>query len=783
MAQESRGAITTSSPKVSLDYHKMAQERVEQIIKEHNLAELYFLGEKEKDDEKEKKRLEENWEKFNRECKGRLLSLYQEKFKELGVDQNTTEDGLSYLMTQDGLDERVVDAFRARKRSNSRLDKQAELFKQVDEMMKGNGPSLIDKMLHDRVKDLRVGSREFDAAVSNAALGRDSVLTANANAPRYAEQRLIKRNLERLRDEKEVCQLNFNAVLENGNNLGGGSYEELDLARQNLTFSSAVSNAAMSGANSLFNEFRNIVSGPKEHHGSSDKQQLSNWGRYRELEEKERILANSFSGSINFISEDSLNKLDAILEKVHSQIKALEATNPRTPQNNLWLYDLKQYVEQVEKSKKDLKNVMESQKKSVGNEIDKLKGKTDADMQEALDDKNARLKWNLLCMLLMASPFAQGLVFAGPLFDYLNFLGDILGPVFLHEDGFAAGFAYALENFPIFGEFIKLIRFSDGVELFFNEVPLLNAITGQGGVIDGLTRNEIFTGIVGAINFEYLSLAGMIGGAAYFATTNFNARFGDDTTNTKKSIKQIREKHLESLKNILSNAAKDSKATDEEHAFKYNKMVVGSNRNYFKQSLVAQILEKSLDDPIGGDLNAVLDIFKGEVNLDGLSTKEEKIDKVLSYFDGNADSEFFKKAMVFSDEMLKCSSASDDYHQRYDHIAKMVASKDFSQYCSIAKNNFAMRYYESEMNSLPYVPVGRLREMSKLNEAGNFSEAERVGGELGETIALERSRIDRDNNMFFRPKSIVAPNYHEQVKSSGKTGNLSGINSSGIARE
>ena len=744
--------------------------RVDRLIETHNLRDLYraerkfpdtyqedhrkhWFDEKEWAEKKEAEEIRSNraGEEFDEVYQIRLKELYKNEYKETGSFDS---------LTQSGLDSRVVKAFKENSDAQKRLASQKELIGKIEKQFTGKGPSLVDKMMdNQRFLEKRMPPRDSDTLNSHYALGRDIDAGMSTNNPRTSERRWMDDNLTRFRSQERLCKANLESVLNDGTSLDGVSYNEKNTIQSNIgkagtakSMTKSAASSALDFANNVFNSGGDRSENSYKGGKSYSEEKLANWGAYRNLKKKEQKLANSYSGSLGFVNKRSLSELEAIKKSVYES-----AQGSISPEE---IYYLDKYQKELDNTIESLKQVLAKEQEELDNKTQQLDESTNVKMQDALDDKHARLKWNILCMILMASPFAQGLMVAGPLFDYLSFLGDILDPIFMNEDGFAAGFAQALENFPIFGDLLRLMKFSDGVEWMFNEVPVVNAFTGQDGLIDGLTRNDIFTGVAETINFEYLSLAGMAGGAAYLVGSNVNAVYGDKTTNTKDSLKLIKKDHMDQLKKIFDNAADKSSGVDENQSLEYNKKITKLNRDYFKKSAIAQILEDSIDNSVAsGKIDDLLRIFDGiDIFGQGILTTQDKLDQFRDHlktnvFSENPESDFVKRATILANEIVKDSDVG------FDHVSNKIAGgeDEFRK----ADNAFSMHYYSREMKSLD-IPADKLWDMAKSNDLKDFNKVRNMMEEMDNTISERRTDVDKRNGASFFPnKTITATSYKE----------------------
>lgn len=771
-----------NQPQETSGANQLILDRVDEVVAKYNLVDLYWAEKKEKNQEDNRKEL------FEQECKGKLVDLYSKKFKDLGSFE---------AIKRDGLDERVFDAFLARNNSRLREYRQEKLVEDVEKRFRGERPKLMDAVKARYDSDERFRQQNYSASVGSTAFGANQTLNPLANDPRYSEQRIIRDNMARIRDEKAVCQHNFDFVLESGESLGGASYKELDLVEENIGKGRSLwnplryapggaitKNVLFSAANSLLSNVSYAFSDRDHHYGSVDRRALANWGEYIELKEKEKDLASSYAGNLEFINNKTLEELKRILANTKNSLVTKNLDN----YNKSYLQE---YANKVEETIKALETTLEAQKKKVDEDIEKRTNSTDFKMQESLDDKHERLKWQILSMILMASPFTQGLLIAGPLFDWLGFLGDILGPVFMHEDGFAAGFAAALENFPIFGDVIRLARISDGMEIFFNETPILNAFTGQGGVIDALTRNEIFVNLVETFNFQYLLLPAAVAGASYLTITEVNDRWGDPTTNTKASRKMIRDEHMKGMKDILESASRDSDQALKKNRQSYNERVTKLNREFFEKGIVSEVLLESIEnaknDPQALDsLFTMFDKIKifGEnknQNLrqyfsDGADIGDKnKSEGLVSAFLAKAnekDGEFLKRVEVFksvatfvADAVLTGNDVS------YEKLGQdLIRDKELA---IKASNNFALRFYREQIKSMPsQVNECVLSSMILNNERGDYKRAHDMINSIDSTIAYARTGIEESSDRFnvpTIPSPSTSPYDHKHIGSVGKT--------------
>jgi len=785
---------TTTNPLIGSGVSADVTKRVDGLIEKNDLKSLYVAERKfGANYEKDSSRYwynETDWQKskdseatrvvkaeknFDEVQKGRLLKLYQNQVDTLGSLHD---------VVQSGLDGKIVEAFKERNGAHRRVDSQRDLTEKVQKQFKGEGPSLVDKMVENYdLSQNRLSRKDYDAAISQNALGTDLGLRSNASGPRDSELRWMRDNTNRFADQKRACNTNFESVLTKGETIGNVTYNETDTLKANNGWRGRLKsvvegtgyslldfvNRAANGSGERFKDFSS--GGRSTSMGDTNHEALGKWGAYRDMKEKEKSLANSYSSNLGFISKNSLHQLEAIRDSVQQSLQT--TTDP------LERAALQKYFDDIGRNIKALEAALEKEKKGergVESQLADLGDKTDRKMQDAMDDKNARLKWNILCLLMMASPFAQGLAVIGPLFDYLNFLGDIMGPVFLNEDGFAAGFAEALENFPIFGDLLKAIQFSDGIEIVLNETPLLNAFTGEGGMIDGLTRNGIFTGIAETINFEVLSLPLAIGAAGYFTVTNVNATIGEDTTNTKPSIKSIKDKHKEGLKEILEEAVRKSDKVDEKFIYKHHEDVTKHNREFFKRIAIAELLDGAMEtNSENGKLDKLLGLFDGITGFDELTEQSDKVkmieDKLAgkeflewNEFKEDDQSPFMKVATVLANELSKQEDVSSD------KLFDKVKAKNNDEAFKVADNAFAIHYFYKEVKDLD-IPESKLLDMIEHNNAKDFDEVKKIKGELDKTIAHSRAKNDMDNGKrsFAEPTMPTKPTAQDLEEKPGRS--------------
>ncbi len=207
--------------------------------------------------------------------------------------------------------------------------------------------------------------------------------------------------------------------------------------------------------------------------------------------------------------------------------------------------------------------------KELDDKTNAISTKTLDGLQAHIDKKDDAWKWHVISMVLIVSPFSPALIVAGPMFNYMGFVSQILDPVFNAGSGFAHGIGSIVTN-PAFGPISNLtqaMRLDQGIEGFLNNMPIVNSVAGDDGIIDFLISNPISQNLIGesgAVLTSPLALLAIAGVAAAVDLDSYFEREKDKTNFLKgqkeklKSVfneldKTVEEKNNEDLKRLAKN--------------------------------------------------------------------------------------------------------------------------------------------------------------------------------------------------------------------------------------
>lgn len=725
-----------------------ANQRLEKLLEEHNLQELFIVENKLEEDDKsmsqfyskeqleqkkelEAKRVKRQEEEFEN-VKTRLSSLFETKFQEkekLGSVPTAEEETK--------LDENIFRAFEQRRKAIEDERKEVDLSSRLTNLFDPSSTNRVSKSLVKKAKDAPYGQFHWSQAYEPGNF--DSL--NNVNLPRSYEMAQERRKHDRAVTKRKVCEDNFEHVLDSGeetqkflDQAAGKEYDFKPLSQAK----NAMFDTILSTTSSMLREgarYGGYIFGDpqKLRDKQPDPTDLNRIWAYRDAKNK---AFNKIKNYVDFVGQVKSNMVGDMKSRLQ-EIEERLAQNDLDVNERSYLNALKAKLsEDITKVEKEMDGVLDNLDKSVGEQNDKL----DLAMQKNVNAQHEQLKWHLLCMFLMASPFAQGLMVVGPLFDYIDILGEILGPIFTHPDGFASGFAQALENFPILGDLMRLCRISDGFEFLLNEIPVVNSILGDNGVMTGLTRNDIFLNAVDSFNFDILSLPIAIGALFYSGSKVISDTIADDTSNSKySSTMKLRKDFIDSVEKIIKSSAGSFDKDSEKLQFGTGKLIFDETKEYFKKSIIANAIEDLLKNP-GGNLDKLLNFF-GEAKIDGKKLSEHMdsgsdISKLFAnekFVNGlYGDGEFAKKAAILAD---KHCSANIDYD-----VLEGLQGSNLDNEAKRSNNNHAIRFFDQQCRQLGVSDFQSLSRMADLNQFGEFEKVSEIEKEIAQELSNQKVR-------------------------------------------
>lgn len=438
------------------------------------------------------------------------------------------------------------------------------------------------------------------------------------------ERTLVGQDVENLKENMRVSlervklnEKNLQNFLETGKTLDNPALADEQYLRRGLmankiaenlgertgNIANAIFSAPKAGAYNFKNAMLSVMSkiGTDYEHKKAnrlnyDLLEVSENARFQEANKKVNKLFAGYGSDISFSNPKYLENLKFLRQAISSN----------SLNSNLSLAD-KNYLEQLIQMIDSNISLVEKQNLSRENEFndnfDKREERFKNDIQDIVDDKNDALKWNLLCMLVMSSPFGQALPVVGVLFSYLDILGHIVGPIFLGDGGFSQGFAQALTDERVFGPFAKLnelIRLDDGAELFFDKMPIIQEFFGKEGMIDTLTRNGIFDAFmvefspVLTSSLAYLAVGGAYG---YYRGLDYtNREYGVDTSNSKQSAKSVKDSYLKDIEDLLKSQKRATKDDSKSLSQEIEKAFFNLNKKYYRENTLIEDLVELINN-------------------------------------------------------------------------------------------------------------------------------------------------------------------------------------------
>lgn len=551
-------------------------------------------------------------EKFEN-VKQKLIKLYQ---------SNSESDW-------NNLDEITTNVFEKRQHAFNSADIYSERADYINE--------LLEKRTKGNIRNINTASKKMRDI-------RNGIIPERAVVGQDVEN--LKENMRVSLESVRLNEKNLQHFLETGKKLDNPALEDEEYLRRGLmankiaknigetsgNIANTIFSAPKAGAYNFGNSMLSVMSkiGTDYEHKKANRLnydilEVSENARFQEANKKVNKLFAGYGSDISFSNPKYLENLKSLRQAISSN-----ALN-----SNLSLAD-KNYLEQLIQMIDTNIDIAEKQNLSREHEFndnfDKREEKFKNEIQDIVDDKNDALKWNLLCMFVMASPFGQALPVVGVLFSYLDILGHIVGPIFVGDGGFSQGFAQALTDERVFGPFAKLnelIRLDDGVELFFDKTPIIQEFFGKEGMIDTLTRNGVFDVFMSEFSpvltssLAYVAVGGVYG---YYRGLDYhNREYGPDTSNSKKSAKSVKDSYLKDIEDLLKSQKRATKDDTKSLSQEIEKEFFNLNKKYYRENALIEDLVELINNK-----NADPKIIKIFSDLEmGDKTPKQTLDNII----------------------------------------------------------------------------------------------------------------------------------------------------------
>ena len=542
------------------------------------------------------KNIIKNREKLHQDAKEKFENVEK---KLIDLYQKTPEDNWSRI------DEIAKDVFAKRQLAFNKADYYSEQIDYVNELFSLDGKSKVVNKASQKMRDIRIGI-----------------------SPKTPDSTIIPSVKEDMRVSLESVRLNeknLQHFLATGTKLDNSALEDEQYLRRGLAsnaiarnvgetagnVANAIFSTPQAGAYSFGKGMTNVMSkistdydAKKANRLHYDLKEVSENSRFQEAEKKTNKLFAQYGSDINFVNPKYVDNLKSSKQTISDNLSDHNLSTAEKNYLSQLIKVIDQNIDLAEKRSSEREKYFQDgnpDKKEVG--MEGLEEKFKEDIQNIVDSKNDALKWNLPSMFVMASPFRQAVPVVGALFQYMDVLGHIMGPIFTGDGGFSQGFASVLTDQRVFGPLAKLnelIRLDDGVELFFDKTPIIQEFFGKEGVIDALTRNGIFDVMmtefspVLSSSLAYMAVGGIYG--AYRGTDYINREYGEDTKNSEKSAKTIKDAYIKDVEAILKKHAELSKDDVKSFAKEREKEFFNLNKKYYREGAIIDGLVDLIND-------------------------------------------------------------------------------------------------------------------------------------------------------------------------------------------